>query len=384
MQKKTVGLIGGMHFALDTYMSFFAVYLVIAGLDPVRAALIATVTSFVGNILQPFMGYTADRLRGKLPLFTGLLLTSIFMSAVGLTKNYTLLFFLVLLGTLGSSIFHPAGANVAGGASERKKDASFAIFSTLGTVGYALSQPIFSFFTGQFGNTRSIFLASPTVLLAFIYLVFSRVEIHGNEEPVHFDELKRVFLKRRLPILLLFFIMVFRSAFVMTMNVFLAKTFEEWGFSRGLYSSANAVFMLCGALSILLAGYLAAWIKPRRLLFISLVGFLPFFFLFLFFGRSQNTLPAFVFLALTGFVLNGGHAANIVMGHRIAPEMTSTISGVLMGFAWAVASFGPTFCALLSGSLKALPGLSSGLLILTAFPLSAAVLALFLSHEVDS
>jgi len=365
-------------------MNFFAVYLVIASLDPVKAALIYTATSFIGNILQPFMGYTADRLRGKLPLFTGLALTSVFMSAIGLTTNYTILFCLVLLGTLGSSLFHPAGANIAGGASERRKDASFAIFSTLGTVGFALSQPIFSFFTERFGNSLSFLLAVPTILLAIFYFAFSRVEIHGGKEPVQLSELRRVFTKRLLPILLLFFIMVFRSAFVMTMNLFLAKTFEEWGFSRGLYSTANTVFMLSGAVGILLAGYLAAWIKPRRLLFVSLIGFFPFFVLFLLAGRSQNTLACFVFLSLTGFVLNGGHASNIVMGHRIAPEMTSTISGILMGFAWAASSFGPTLCALLRSSFDALPGLASGLLILTAFPISAAGLSLFLSHEVDS
>jgi len=383
MRKKTVALVGGVHFTLDAYMGFFAVYLVIAGLDPVKAALISTVTSFVGNILQPFMGYTADRLRGKLPLFIGLLLTSVFMSAVGVTTNYTLLFIFVLFGTLGSSIFHPAGANIAGGASERRKDTSFAIFSTLGTIGISLSQPIFSFFTGKFGNSFSPLLAIPAILIAGSYLAFSRVVIHGKEERINFRDLRNVFTKRLLPILLLFFIMVFRSAFVMAMNLFLAKTFEEWGFSRGLYSTANTVFMLSGALGILLAGYLSSWIRPRRVLFLSLVGFFPFFLLFILFGKAQHALASFLFLALTGFVLNSGHAANIVMGHRVVPEMTSTVSGVLMGFAWAVSSFGPTLCALLRGSIGAFPGLASGLIILTVFPLAAAGLALLLSVEVD-
>jgi FSR family fosmidomycin resistance protein-like MFS transporter len=383
MKKKTVFQIGGMHFALDMYMGFFAVYLVIADLNPVRAALISTVSSFIGNGLQPFMGYAADRLRGKLPLFIGLVLTSVFISLIGLTTNYMLLFFFVLAGTLGSSLFHPAGANIAGGASESKKDASFAIFSTLGTIGYALSQPAFSFFTARFGNSLSYLLSLPTVLIALFYVAFSGVEIHGKGEPVQLRELGRILSRRLVPILLLFFIMVFRSAFVMSMNLFLAKTFEEWGFGREIYSTANTVFMLSGAAGILSAGFLASRIKPRRILFISLCGFFPFFLLFLFYGKAHNAAASFLFLALTGFMVYGGHAANIVMGHRIAPEMTSTISGVLMGFAWAISSFGPTLCALLRGSIGAFPGISSGLLILTIFPLVAAGLALLLSVEVD-
>ncbi len=383
MERKKALLIGSMHFTLDAYMGFFAIYLVIARLDPVKAALIATITSFLGNLIQPFMGYTADRLRGKMPLFIGLLLTSVFMSLLGITKNYILLFLFVLLGTLGTSLFHPAGANVAGAVSKRKKDASFAIFSTMGTIGYSLSQPIFSAFTGRFGTESSFILSFPTVFLAISYLLFSNVEIHGYEKDINFRELKQIFMKRLLPIMLLFFIMVFRSAFIFALHLFLAKTFEEWGFVRHIYSVANTVFLLSGAAGIFLAGHIALWIKPRKLLFLSLVGFLPFFLLFIYSGSSGKLFPAFLFLAISGFILTSGHAVNIVMGQRVAPEMTSTISGVLMGFAWAVSSFGPTLCALLRDAIPALPGLASGLVILTLFPLIAALLSRFLSIEVD-
>jgi FSR family fosmidomycin resistance protein-like MFS transporter len=261
MQKKAAILVGGMHLSLDAYMGFFSVYLVIAQLDPVKAALISTVTLFVGNVLQPFMGYAADRLRGKLPIFIGLLLTSIFNSLVGTTINYTLLLIFVLLGTLGSSLFHPAGVNVASATSEKRKDASVGIFTTLGTIGFAFSQPLFSLFTGRYGTHASIFLCIPAVLLAIGYLCFSRVKIHGHEDIVSLKDMKDILVQRFVPIMLLFLIMVFRSAFVFTMNLFLAKTLEEWGFQRNLYASANTVFMLSGAMGILFVGYLASLIR---------------------------------------------------------------------------------------------------------------------------
>jgi hypothetical protein len=62
--------------------------------------------------------------------------------------------------------------------------------------------------------------------------------------------------------------------------------------------------------------------------------------------------------------------------------MTSTISGILMGFAWATASFGPTLCALTRGVVPALGNLSSGLFVVSLFPLAASGLALLLSKEV--
>jgi FSR family fosmidomycin resistance protein-like MFS transporter len=383
MEKKKVFFIASMHFFLDSYMGFFAVYLVIARLDPIKAALIATVTTFIGNILQPLMGYTADKLRGKLPIFFGLLLTSISMSFIGLTLSYGILFILVLVGNIGTSFFHPAGANISSAAGYTKQERSFAIFSTIGTVGYSLSQPIFSGFTGRFGTQNSFYIAFPTIILAIVYLFYGKIEIQGPEENLILAKLKNVLSKRSIPILLLFFIMVFRSAFVMAMVTFLAKTFDQWGFSRAVYSTVVSVFMLAGALGILVAGHLTHILRPRKLLFITLTVFLPFFILFLLFGKSGRLIPSLIFLALTGFMIHGGHAANIVMGHRVVPEMTSTISGILMGFGWAVSSFGPTVCAFTTDVIPAFPGLASGLLILAVFPIIASVLSLFLSPVVD-
>jgi FSR family fosmidomycin resistance protein-like MFS transporter len=384
MEKKKLFFLSTLHILLDSYMGFFAIYLVIAALDPIKSALIITVSNFAGNILQPFMGYGADRLRGKIPIFLGLLLTSVSMSLIGLTTQYGALFILVLFGNLGSSLFHPAGANIAGAAGLSKKDAAFAIFVTIGTIGFALSQPYFSAFTAKYGTEKSFTLAFPAVAFAFFYLFFGKVEIHGEGEKINLLELKRVLVRRALPISLLFFIMVFRTALILSINSFLAKIFEEWGFSRPVYSSANTVFMLSGAAGILAAGHLTDLVKPRKILSVSLSGFLPFFFMFIFFGASGKLFPTMVFLALTGFILNGGHAANIVMGHRVAPEMTSTISGILMGFAWATASFGPILCANFSGFFPVMGGFASGLTILTIFPVLAFVLSIFLSREVDT
>jgi FSR family fosmidomycin resistance protein-like MFS transporter len=383
MEKGKVILIGIMHFLLDAYMGFFAIYLVIANLDPRRAALIATATSFMGNLLQPFMGYVADQLRGRLPIFLGLCVTALSMSLIGLTTDYGMLFMLVLLAYVGSSLFHPAGANISSAAGYARRDRSFAIFSFIGTIGFSLSQPIFSGFTGRLGTRSSPFLAIPTLITAIVYMLFSRMEIHGPDQRARIGEMKGILLKRGVSILLLFLIMVFRSAFVLSMSTFLAKTLQGWGYSRPLYSMAAPVFLIAGAFGILLCGHLTHLIRPRILLAVTQSLFLPFFLLFLRYGQAGAPIPSFLFLGISGAIVSGGHSANIVMGHRVAPEMTSTISGILMGFAWAVSSFGPTLCAYTAGSIGAFPGMASGLLVLTLFPVAASILSLMLPRTVD-
>ena len=68
MEKKKLTFLSIMHFLLDAHMGFFGIYLVIAGLDIEKSALIITVSNFAGNVMQPFMGYSADKIRGKILL----------------------------------------------------------------------------------------------------------------------------------------------------------------------------------------------------------------------------------------------------------------------------------------------------------------------------
>jgi hypothetical protein len=61
--------------------------------------------------------------------------------------------------------------------------------------------------------------------------------------------------------------------------------------------------------------------------------------------------------------------------------MTSTVSGILMGFAWAIGEFSLPLGAAFSGAFPWAPGLASGLVALTVLPLLATLLTLFLPQE---
>lgn len=381
MHKGKLFYIGSLHFFVDIYAPFFALYLVIAGLDPVKAALIASVASFISNGIQPFLGYLADRIRGKLPIFLGLLIGALSMSLIGLTRDYRLLFLLLLAGRLGISLFHPAASNIASAAGMARKEQGFSIFLTMGTIGFALSHPYFSSVTTLLGNRFSFLLALPAVIFAFSYLFFSRLEVTGTIEQLSWPQAGHILLERAFPLSILFFIMVFRHGFIMTLSFFIAKIFSEWGFSRVSFSLANTIFSIAAAAGVLVSGYLATRIRAKTILLLSLLGFLPFFALLIFFGETGALWPAFIFLALTGFMLQMSHVPNVIIGHRLVPEMTSTVSGILMGFAWAIGDFGKIAAAAFSGVFSWAPGIVSGVIIMAVLPLAAALLTNFLPEQ---
>ena len=381
MHRKRVFAIGGLHFFVDIYGGFFAIYMVIAGLDPVGAALISSVASFIAHGLQPLMGFWADRVRGKIPVFLGILIGAVSMSAIGLTTDYPVLFCLVLAGTLGISLFHPAGVNIAAAAGSARKERSVSVFIFIGTIGYSISQPYFSLVTGALGTRFSFILALPAILLAIFFLFGSRIEIAGAEQRLAPRHIGRI-VKGKIGIfLLLFFIMVLRHGFIMSLGFFIAKLFSDWGFSRNFYSFAGTSYNLSCALGVLASGMVAHRINAKTIMLISLVGFGPFFAVLIVAGMNGYLLLAFLALGATGFMLQLAHVSNIVLGHRLLPEGTSTVSGVLMGFAWAFGRMAQPLVPVFADFFDFAPGLVSGLAVLLVLPLIAAALTLFLPKK---
>jgi FSR family fosmidomycin resistance protein-like MFS transporter len=381
MNRKRTLAISALHFSADLYSLFFPIYMVIAGLDPAWAAMIFAVSSLAANGLQPAMGLWADRVRGKLPVFLGLTVGAMSMSLIGLTRSYALLAVLVVVGRLGISLFHPAGSNIAGAAGGKRSELAFSIFMSIGIAGGSLSQPYFSLFTQGFGNASSPLLALPALVAALLYLSRGRMTIAGPHQSVDLARAVRALRGRLAPLLLLLAIMIFRYGFTAAIGFFAAKLFADWGFGRAAYSAAATFYNLAGAAALLVSGVIAHRVKPRTLFIVSQLAFLPFLALLLWFGGRGALWPALACLSLTGFILNLAQVANITMGHRLLPELTSTVSGILMGLAWAVGEFALPLGAAFSGRFPWAPGLGSGLVVLVTLPLLATLLTLFLPRE---
>lgn len=370
--------IGALHFFSDLYSLFFPIYMVIAGLDPAWAAMVFAVSSLAANGLQPLLGLWADRVRGKLPVFLGLTVGALAMSLIGLTRSYALLAVLVVVARLGISLFHPAGSNISGAAGGQRSELAFSIFMSLGITGSALSQPYFSLSTQLLGNTASPLLALPALIAALLYLLRGRMTIAGPRQSLDLAQAGRTLRGRLGPLLLLLSIMILRYGFTTAIGFFTAQLFADWGFGRAAYTSAAAFYQLAGAAGLLLSGVVAHRVKPKTLFIVSQLAFLPFLALLLWFGGRSALWPAIAVLSLTGFILNLAQVANITMGHRLLPEMTSTVSGILMGFAWAIGEFALPLGAACRGLFRWAPGLGSGLVVLVSMPLTATVLTFLL------
>lgn len=137
-------------------------------------------------------------------------------------------------------------------------------------------------------------------------------------------------------------------------------------------------FSLAGAIGGLLGGPLSDRLGRRAVTVGGLALTAPAIFLFL----RADGLAAAALLVLSGACLFSALPVNIVMAQELRPNQASTVSGLVMGFAWGIGGLATTVLGALadrwSVTLGDLAGLARAMDLIAVLPIAAALLALAL------
>ena len=135
-----------VHFIGDFYNSFIIPLLPLFidkfSLTLAQAGLIAGLSRFLAFIVQPPVGYLADRYPTRLFVLGGPLLVMVFISLLGIAPTFWLLLVFVSLGSIGSSLFHPTTAGMVSRYSGQHLGLSMSVFLMGGTLAFAVG-PLF-------------------------------------------------------------------------------------------------------------------------------------------------------------------------------------------------------------------------------------------------
>lgn len=330
------------HFAVDICSGIWPVYKTLAALDLTRAGLVATVGSIIGNGLQPVFGVLADRGWRRICLTLGLLLSGAVVFVPYFT-SYASLFLLVLLTSMGSAAFHPAGAGAASAISKKHTGVLLAVFLMGGYVGYALSQVVFTAtYRALDGSTGVLCLVTLLPCLG-IALRVPKVPFRTHSE----SAFRGTLAQNLAPLSTLFAIQFFASAVNVAVIFLMPDLLLTRGSPRWLVQGGgHAALVLGGALSLFPAGLAADRLGARRVLLAAnlLSGA---FLLGLLFGSRA---PWFEVVAAVGLgAFNGANGVVAVSeGNRRVPGRTSAVSALLMGLPWCFSSFAPWLAGVLA------------------------------------
>jgi FSR family fosmidomycin resistance protein-like MFS transporter len=328
------------------------------GLSIALAATLAMTLSLASSLVQPIMGYLADRYDRRLFVVLGPVLTGVCMSMIGLAPSFAVLMLLLALGGLGSAAFHPPGASMAARVSEgRGSGMRLSFFSFGGAVGYAAGPLIAVGLVASQGLEQLWLAMIPILVLApavFLIVPAERVSKAEAEPP----SIRRVLTLLRGPLGLIFAISAL-GAF--TQRVFLTMqpiSVSLVGGSEAMGALTLSIYLGGQAVGSLVGGILSDRVNRRRLLVAICSLSFPAHVAAI--ALAPGSPLALTSAAVAGLLNMALLPPLVVIAQEVVPAGAALISGVVMGLAWAVASvitlgtgvigdaFGPRTAALVS------------------------------------
>ncbi len=372
-----IALLSTAHFVLDSYSSFLFQLLPLLAmklrLTPAQAGLLPPVLTIASSLMQPVYGVISDRYLKRSMVVFGPLVAAIFLSSLGMANSLPMLVALVILGGVGVGMFHPQGAALVSRAASadgvgKHQGMVMSVFSSTGTVGYALGPVLVALVVSRFGLENSWVTMIWGVAIWVVLLRYCpplERKARAADAPTLADALRAVWA----PLTLLYFAVVLRSAVAVSVHTYLPFRLKSFGMTEVEYSGVLAGFIFFGGLGGFFGGTLADRLGARRVSLAAMLLAAP---LLVGAFSTQGTL-SYLFLMAGGTVLNLPIPISVVMAQRLVPGGASTVSALMMGFAWGAGALMTPMVGVMSERY----GFTRALMLAALLPLISAALLWF-------
>jgi FSR family fosmidomycin resistance protein-like MFS transporter len=340
------------------------------GLTNSLIGLISMVYTLIGSLLQPLFGLLADRLGARWVATAGILWMGIaFALAVSLPGSVAIAW--LLMASLGSAAFHPAGtmeatrrARLFLSGNETLAASLFFLFGQGGlSVGPALGGQILDRL-GIPGLVLILALVLPIGINAAL-----RIPAWNPAASAIETQVRPIAPTPRLDWMALLVFVALRSWSQTSLTTFLPKYYRDLGMRASVYGALAALFMAGSAVGGVVGGWMGDRYDKRRVIFWTLLlAAIP---LVLMPGLGP-TAWGYLLVPLSGALLGATHSIIVVLAQRMFPRRVGAASGLVLGLIFASGSIG----TLISGELADRLGFSAVFLTAAATSAAAAVVAL--------
>jgi FSR family fosmidomycin resistance protein-like MFS transporter len=271
LTEKQVYSIAGGHLFHDLYTSFLApllptlmdslsINLTVAGL--------LTSLSRLPSILNPLIGYIADKTGARYFVIFAPAFTATFMSLIGSTNSPIALGIILFLGGASSTIFHASSPGLVAKASETRKGFGMSVYMAGGGIGRGLG-PLLAVLAlsiwGLSGFWRLMFLGWGVSII--LYLQFRNFEFKPKERYSLREDLpffKRFFIP-------LAFVLILRSALNACLSTYLPVFMVQSGTPLWLAGAALSILEISGVIGALILGPFSDKIGRKKIIIISIM-----------------------------------------------------------------------------------------------------------------
>lgn len=313
-------------------------------LDFAQIGLITLAFQLTASLLQPTVGFYTDKRPQPYSLAIGMGSTLIGLLLLSVASSYTVVLIAAALVGTGSAIFHPEASRVARMASGGRYGTAQALFQVGGNAGQAIGPLLAAFIVLPHGQ-GAIAWVSMAALVAMAFLTRVGMWYGSNLRPIkkaaHASaESKdsgipraRVFFLITILMVLLFSKNVYTSSLTSFFTFYLIERFD---LPVQAAQVQLFIFMASIAVGTLVGGALTDRIGRRPMIWISILGVLPF-------TMAMPYADLFwtgVLTIIIGLITASAFPAVLVYAHEVMPGRVGLVSGMFFGFAFGLGGLG--------------------------------------------
>ncbi len=360
--------VASTHVVVDAYTNIYAPMLPLLmphlGLSYAAAGTLAMCFQMANSVSQLGFGALADRWRPRTLVILGPLLAVIVLSFVGLATSAVTLGLILVVGGLGGAAFHPPAAALVYRLADHRKGLAMSAHLSGGSLGFSAAPVMFAPFIAYMGLHWSPAIMIPGLLALSVTLR------HVPPMPMPAAHERSTWTTLRpaaVPLTLLYFTIVLRTATSYGFMTFAPTLLTEGGFTIGEASTAVSIYLFASGVGGFIGGPLADRHGPRRVSFWSLVAAVPFMAV----APLLSPVGFTALLAIGGLLLQSTLPISVTFAQSFVKGGAATVSSLMMGFAWGMGSL---FVPLIGVSADRF-GIEQTLVVLAFIPLLAASLA---------
>ena len=273
----------------------------------------------------------SDRHGLKYYLVAGPLITSVFLSLIGILPEFYLVIIFLFIGNLGIAAYHPASAAIAGHFGGKRRGFSSSLINFGGNLGSASGSLIIILILEKAGIEYTPLILIPGIITSLILLkyapknnIISRpgksLNISASIKKINRASLYMLFI-------ILFIIYAIYIIWITAVN-YMPLYFTDKNISLINIGNILLLFGALGGASGLLSGYLYDHFKKGRIIIqAALIISIPLFF---FTFTAQGMLSIILFIA-AGIFLISIQPVCIRMAQDILPGNMSLASSLILG-----------------------------------------------------
>jgi len=324
-------------------------------LDFTQVGLITLAFQVTSSLLQPLLGYVTDQRPWPYAMVAGMAATLSGLMGLASAGNYAMVLVSAALVGLGSAVFHPEATRMARHAAAGQQGFAQGIFQIGGHAGYAIGPLLAAMLVVPRGQTSiawvSVVALAAMLLMAWIGARYAemrssqakmKARAPNTTEPVLPG--RRVVWAMAILIILLLSKHAYTAAFTSYYTFYLI---ERFGVTVQVSQIMLFLYLVVGALGVMIGGMIGDRFGRQRVIWISILGTLPFALLLPF----ADLFWTGVLSVVISLIMASAFASILIYAIDLVPHRVGLVGGLFYGLAFGLGGLSAAGLGLLADQI---------------------------------